>query len=103
MAEELVVLQLDTSHFYFFSPATQGWLEYLRKPKSWSQLIAHGQTLGASPEQLQEFCQDLLQKRILQESESPAVADATALPTAVPRLLRDPGKTLEQLSFTCLP
>lgn len=103
VAEELIVLQLDTAHFYYFNPETKEWLDYLRQPRSLQQIEDLGKAHGLDHSELGRFCKELLTKGILRESSEAAVPGDGITRSQMPRLLRDPGKTLDQLSFTCIP
>jgi hypothetical protein len=98
VGNELVVIQLDTAHFYYFSPETENVLEYFKSPATLDQLI--GEAGANEKEHLLEFCHLLLEKQILKETKpDKKAAPKMSSPYKRPVYLREGEKTLEQISF----
>lgn len=99
VSDELVVIQLETGRFYYFTADTKEFLDYFQQPRSL-------ESLGESDEQadsqyLKDFCKFLLEKKILEKSgasdENPGLNGRLAKPT----FLREGEKTLDEITFLC--
>ena len=97
VGEELVVVQLETSRFYFFNSATEPFLEAFREPRS---VESFSKTDSAY---LKEFCKVLVEKQLMREAVSEINDSVEAATYEKPELLREADWTLDQLTFTCIP
>lgn len=100
VGEELVVVQLETSRFYFFSPETEKFLEDFRAPRDLDSYCA---ATKADPAYLKEFCRELAERKLISETEVPAEPVTQEGGYLAPLFLREAEWTLDQLSFTCIP
>lgn len=89
---ETLVVQLESGEIYYFSPKTREFLDVLKRPV----------TLSTHPEKetLHAFCQVLLEKQILKETDDPGVP-LTATFGEELAFLRKDEKTIDDIVFLC--
>ena len=100
---ELVVIQLETSRFYYFSSEAEAILDFFKSANSLDGLIEQSNVLKADPkeiEHIKEFCHSLLDKKILQlEKKVGRQPLKNKMTYRRPTFLREGEKTLDQISF----
>jgi hypothetical protein len=99
---ELVVVQLDTGRYFYFSPETEQFLNFFRSPHSLEQFCEGTEAAFSDIDELKQFCRFLTQKEILQVASKPASEpEIPAHSFLKPSLLREGEKTIDQISFGC--
>ncbi|MEZ4751551.1 MAG: hypothetical protein R3B54_13310 [Bdellovibrionota bacterium] len=99
VSDELVVIQLETGRFYYFTSDTKEFLDYFQQPRSLDFL--DGGDDQEDPQYLKEFCKFLLEKKILEKSEAADESPALNGRLAKPTFLREGEKTLDEITFLC--
>jgi len=102
-SEELIVIQAESGHFYYFSQNTEKYLDFFRTPHSLNDLIANfGDISSDSQEHLEQFVKSLVEKEILEPTEKEANSSESFLfEYSKPVFLRTGEKTLDQITFLC--
>ena len=104
IGDELVVVQLDTADYYYFTPETKTVLEFFKSPQSLSTFCDKAGIKEKSDErnELKSFCQLLLQKQILKETkEISPESPKEKIHYRRAGFLREGDKKLDQISFGC--
>lgn len=100
---ELVVIQLDSGHFYYFSSETKLMLDFFRKPRKLSTFLERAALNEAEKGQpIKQLCEFLLAEKILvysEEQEQPV--DIFDYSGELPRFKRKGNCTLDELTFLC--
>ncbi|MCB0405688.1 MAG: hypothetical protein KDD51_12975 [Bdellovibrionales bacterium] len=99
VSDELVVIQLETGRFYYFTADTKEFLDYFQQPRSLESL-GDGEE-QEDPQYLKNFCKFLLEKKILEVSDAGDSGPALHGRLAKPTFLREGEKTLDEITFLC--
>lgn len=101
VGNELVVIQVDTGHFYYFNQTTKQLLDFFRHPAKLDDFLSRaGLTDDAECGYLASFLDNLKGKRILEETQSSnELAPATQVSNYTrPTLLREGEKKLDEIA-----
>lgn len=102
VSDELVVIQLETGKFYYFTAATKDFLDFFQQPRSMDSCLDGGPEEGLEdPQYLKDFCKFLLEKKILEKCEGDEAAKPTEPKFVRPTFLREGEKTLDEITFLC--
>jgi hypothetical protein len=100
VGNELVVIQVDTGHFYYFNQTTKQFLDFFRHPAKLDDFITRaGLTDDEELGYLKSFLGTLKDKRILEASpgaDEPSAASLAAY--SRPALIREGEKKLDEIA-----
>lgn len=101
--DELVLIQLDTGHIFYFNACAKTLLDFFRAPKklaSFMDVTGLDDTRKEDRDYLSEFCDFLIQHKILKKTTVAVEgSDEQKLPYSKPVFLRKADKTLDEVSF----
>lgn len=96
VSDELVVIHVDTGHFYYFNRSAKPFLDYFKSGGSLERLeesVPEGEM-----DYLRSFCKTLLEKQILQRAGDEASGASYPTPYERPQYLRTGEKKLDDIA-----
>ncbi len=109
MADELTVIELQTGKIYYFSQSTQAFLDFFKAGAHLDDYLEHSTGAPADQEKryLEEFCESLVGKKILETKEPHSGRAMTGFDEKVgysrPVFLREGDANIRQLDFVSVP
>ena len=99
--DELVVIQLDTGHIYYFNPSTESFLDFFRAPRSFSDFLQTSKLDEGKDEAqyLERFLNTLYDMKLLQKADSQDTSVPPPLDYSRPLFLRKAERTLDEITF----
>lgn len=105
-SEELIVIQVETGKFYYFSSSTESLLNFFKTPQRFEHYL---ETIDPSRRDeetvtyLEDFCDFLLQNKILRAIERFEDKKTSSAQSSFekPQFLRKGEKNLEDLTLLC--
>ena len=100
IGNELIVIQLDTGRYHYFTQSTEELLAYFKEGATLESYISNESIDDGEKKKLEELCAQLLERKILETSQRLAQKVRTSKRKFnSPRFLRDGEKTIDQISF----
>ncbi|MBI4406001.1 MAG: hypothetical protein HY537_17710 [Deltaproteobacteria bacterium] len=104
VSDELVVIQLDTGFFFYFSPETSAFLDFFRQARTLADFlesIGLNESQASEKEYIHVFIEFLTSHQIIIRTDFPSHGPLTHFSYCRPVFYRKGERVLDEVAFLC--